>query len=263
MTPQPDHHEDIFVIKLNRMAQSPARLAAKASMRRREGKAPEALSFRARATRHGIQNLPDTPKIRTGQTNNFFEDGFDAALKEAENESPAAAAMAREQYWVRVKATEEEGGGFCYVPAMMVEAGSRKGSYRFQRASAEGEIFTADKSDIGPLVDMDNTTPLGVPNLVDIVNVHEATILENLRKRYARDEFMVSVVANVFCFEVFPTNFDTTIYIIHYLSLLPNINFFIMDTFSLVSFDFLIFFEHTHTHTHTQKKKKIFGCTQF
>ena len=179
------------------MAQSPARLAAKASMRRREGKAPEALSFRARATRHGIQNLPDTPKIRTGQTNNFFEDGFDAALKEAENESGGGGsgggppAAAREQYWVRVKATEEEGGGFCYVPAMIVEAGSRKGSYRFQKASADGEIFTADKSDIGPLVDMDNTTPLGVPNLVDIVNVHEATILENLRKRYARDEFMV------------------------------------------------------------------------
>jgi len=185
------------------MAQSPARLAAKASMRRREGKAPEALSFRARATRHGIQNLPDTPKIRTGQTNNFFEDGFDAALKEAENESPGAAAMAREQYWVRVKATEEEGGGFCYVPAMMVEAGSRKGSYRFQRASAEGEIFTADKSDIGPLVDMDNTTPLGVPNLVDIVNVHEATILENLRKRYARDEFMTSIGPILVCINPF------------------------------------------------------------
>jgi len=176
---------------------SPSRLAASASFRRRQQGTPPTLktgqSFRSRAARHGIRNLPSTPRLRSPQDKSFGEggDGDIFASKTGSTEKVL--------YWIRVHASEKEGGGYKFVPAFQDGVSSKQDTYKFQISALPGqndtnagETVKISKADIGPLVDTTDTTS-DKPNMVDITNVHEATILENLRRRYARDEFMTAV----------------------------------------------------------------------
>ena len=179
---------------------SPTKLASKASMTRRELKSGN--SFRSRATRRGIKNLPPTPSIRSSDASNNggFEAGFERALA-AGGDTKSNGDNEPEAFWVRVRASDvNDDSGYSYVPARVVEqVKGKKNTYRFEQISYNGStelssngIFKADKSDIGPPIDL-NDTSSDLPNMVDIVNVHESTILENLRRRYVRDEFMTAV----------------------------------------------------------------------
>jgi hypothetical protein len=83
---------------------SPSRLAASASFRRRQQGTPPTLktgqSFRSRAARHGIRNLPSTPRLRSPQDKSFGEggDGDIFASKTGSTENVL--------YWIRVHASE-------------------------------------------------------------------------------------------------------------------------------------------------------------
>ena len=180
---------------------SPTKLASKASMTRRELKSGN--SFRSRATRRGIKNLPPTPSIRSSDASNNggFEAGFERPFLDAGGDTKSNGDNEPEAFWVRVRASDvNDDSGYSYVPARVVEqVKGKKNTYRFEQISYNGStelssngIFKADKSDIGPPIDL-NDTSSDLPNMVDIVNVHESTILENLRRRYVRDEFMTAV----------------------------------------------------------------------
>jgi myosin heavy subunit len=174
------------------MSESPARMAAKASFRRRKGSPTLStkLSFRARASRHGIKNLPKTPRL-LGNLHGLH----------ASDETNVFRPDAEDLFWIRVPATEEEGGGYKFVPASIDGEGSssKKDCFRFVQKAIHGHegpevgtTFTVNKMDIGPPVDTSGLDA-DLPNMVDITHVHDSTILENLRKRYARDEFMTAV----------------------------------------------------------------------
>ena len=125
-------------------------------------------SFRSRARARGIRNVPATPRLSRGQNNAA---AFDFAEKEDVSEQKADGPI----LWVKCKASEEEGGGFCYRPGRLLGKGKRLNTFSFQiEDGADSYVTSVDRVSIGPPVDSDFVTKA---NMVDILNVHEVSIL--------------------------------------------------------------------------------------
>ena len=123
-------------------------------------------SFRSRARARGIRNVPATPRLYRGQGNSTaFDFTEEEQVSEEETNGPIL--------WVKCKASEEEGGGFCYRPGRLLGKGKRINTYSFQ-IEEEGESFvtSVERVSIGPPVDSEFVTKA---NMVDILNVHEVS----------------------------------------------------------------------------------------
>jgi myosin heavy subunit len=131
--------------------------------------------------------VPPTPSLSQGHGGTFDFDENDAGGDLGENEEAAL-------LWVKCRASGADGGGFHYKPGTLLGKGRRPNTFSFQIKGADK--IEVGRDSIGPPVEADFSPKA---NMVDIVNVHESTILENLRQRYAKDQFMTAVGPILVC----------------------------------------------------------------
>ena len=130
-----------------------------------------ARSFRSRAKAHGIRNVPPTPSLSHsahGEKTFGFEGLGDAAP------DASSAGNAEPLRWVKCRATKDEGGGFHYKPGQFLGKGRHPDTFKFRIEGSEAIEVEVNSGDIGPVVEADFTPK---SNMVDIVNVHEVSVL--------------------------------------------------------------------------------------